>query len=240
MGLFTKKATKEVYDYAFEANKYVEKRVLNHRGKVAIGAAALVGIYTLVADEYGDMFGDVGTTRSQEVARGIADDEYRARFAVLNPADKFTMQYGGETMIRVDYTEGDDGLVGGILSSDKDYLATYNSACLANTAYDINGGEFTLETGRVFFYSIASGEVPTAAAFAQVDSENPDMLHIASGNSASIGLTFTGVGGDGPLIPANSDTERILATYGCQSGLTSIELEYDGTLDYHNLTVSVD
>lgn len=219
MGFFTKEVLRL---NPYNRKEYVRGRGLTVPGKVAFALGLMAVVYGIFGDSTMDLMGDSHHDRSQEEATEVAQTEYSEMFAAASPADKFTLQYGGTTVYRVDQRIGGNGTLGSFTEGSEDYKATFNNGCLANTAYDINGGDLSVEFSTGLFIRTrvaAEADIPTAAAFAEVDAGDPDMLRIVSGNDQSTDLVFTGVESDGPLVPVEGETQRILDTYGCQTGL---------------------
>ncbi len=209
--------------YGNEFEPLTKKEIVKGSVKATLGVLAVAaGSYLVLANNYVDILGDRPGQRTADEAAEIAQETYNQTFDSLSPADKFTLQYGGKTTMRIDYAPGGNGILG-MIEPDNDYRVEYNNGCLANTAYDINGGSFTLSVSGLFFHVESKGEVPTAAAYAEKDQENPDVVHIISGNSNSINLNFSGVSSH-ELKPMDEETNRILETYGCQVGMSGPEL----------------
>lgn len=169
--------------------------------------------------------GESPEPRTLEAARMIADEHYYDSFSKLSPADKFTTQYAADTTIRIDNLENTGRGFRGALSRhvNKDYAVAYNNGCLANTAYDIDGGNFEYRAKGLLFHAEAQGSIPTAAATAEINPENPDQLLVVSGSSNPNTLVFDGLSTGSALVPADETTNRILETHGCSTGIQSVE-----------------
>lgn len=220
MGLFTKEVS--LYDEYYNQN--VTRQRTTGLGYAVIGLLSVAGVYGLVSDGNVDILGDNTTNRSSSEAEALATNRYQSVWDQANPADKFTLQYGTSTLVRTDASPGGNGIAGSMSESSDDFQTVFNNACLNSTAYDIDGGRITGDIDGLFVDGTVTGDVPTAAAFAIVDSDNPDLLVVKSGNSDSADLRFTGVLDGEDLSPADAQTERILDTYGCETGVVSHEL----------------
>src|SRR5690606_317437 len=111
---------------------------------------------------------------------------YENTYRNSSPAGKFMLQYLRAT--EIDIKKSDDMLFfihNGPSSTWHQFF--FNNGCLQNTAYDIAGGALNLEAESSGFFSSSSagaeGNIPTAAAFALIDSKNPDDLIIESGHT---------------------------------------------------------
>jgi hypothetical protein len=201
-----------------------------------ITAIASIGGAALLAAGCGSGIGSKETAQNEAVAR------YNKIFENSSPAGKFMLQYLRTT--EIDIKKSDDMLLFihvGPTSTWRQFF--FNNGCLQNTAYDIAGGALNLSAESSGLFSSSSahaeGNIPTAAAFALIDSKNPDDLIIESGHSDSVSLRFSGLEGDQPLIPANAQTENVLETYGCNTGIPSGHKEVHG-YDLNNTSPWVD
>lgn len=209
--------------YHGSGRTYYETR-LNWKGRLAslAGALALAGAtIALFADDHIDFLGDRSKPKTNEELIKTAQSDYDSAFVALNPAQKFTTQYSGTTEVSVGYRTGGNGFLGTV---DAPSTATivFNNGCLDNTAYDIDGGEFSFSASGLFFSSAAKGDTPSAAAYAELNEANPDQVRVISGNTNSVNLTFNGVETSSSLEPADEQTQRILDTYGCKVGVQGI------------------
>jgi hypothetical protein len=172
--------------------------------RLAAGSLTL-SIGVLLFSERGvDALGDSGRERSSTEMQQLAEERHSIRFRRESSVGKFALQFLAPPTIKVGKRDGDKGIAGFIASSiPTEY--SIGSSCLANSAYDIDGGTIS---GR------AHGNIPTSAAFVYVDAEKPDLMIVKSGNSQSVDLYFRGVTGD-YLIPADNPTMNVLTTYGC-------------------------
>lgn len=177
--------------------------------------------------------------RGVEEAREIALSEYQSAWDEASPSEKFMLQYGGESVFRVDASPGGAGLLGAWSEDAEDYRVVVGNGCLGSTAYDIDGGSFTFSYRGLFVRASGEADVPTAAAFAEVDSENSDILRVSSGHTNSVDLTFRGLTTDAPLVPADPQTQNLLDTYGCETGIVSDESVRTVYLDNEGLYESL-
>lgn len=227
MGFFTKRVMKrDYYDGDYEGT------ALNVNGKVVAFLAAVGLGFMMFGDGNMDMAGDSGRTRHEREAREIVTEYYDGLYDSLSPAERFTLQFGGETVLRVDRTPGANGILGAFSEANEDFIATYNNGCLESTAYDVNGGEISFSVRGLFNRVSAEGDIPTAAAFVELSSDDSDRIRVASGNTNSIDLEFTGAERGNALVPASEQTQRILDTYGCETGLLSFSLTDTGDIPY--------
>lgn len=198
-----------------------------------VAAIAVIGLtgYGIFGDSAMDVMGDESRDRTEDEAREIAVREYGDMFQTLSPADMFTVQYAGITKYRVDARPDGSGILGTFSEGSEDFEVIFNDGCLANTAYDINGGELSISLSTGLFVrtsATAEADIPSAAAFVELDPENSDRIRVASGNSNSSDLSFSGIQGREGLVPADEQTERILETYGCEDNL--VETSLNGTV----------
>lgn len=172
------------------------------------------------------LIGSYGKQFPQAEAQKLNMKKYTSAFQATSPAGKFVMQYLKH--INIDHIEYPDahGLTAGrveayVVGNGAYWQTSVGNACLNNTAYDIAGGtiDFNLTYDGLFSYGNASanGNIPTAAAYAEISPENHNDLIVQSGNNNSIELTFSGLEDRTAhaLTPANEQTKNILATYGC-------------------------
>lgn len=224
-------------DY-FGSGKYTTVEVVRPTkiGKVIMGlfgVTALLGASVFTISESGaDVFGDSNTAqpfpRSEQLeeASKKATEKYEEIFTTASPAGKFALQYLTETTIVVDVRvhepNNGSGLAGLFSSSveNEEFKATFNDGCLSGTAYDTNGGDITgiiVGTSTGFI----EGEIPTALAKPQIDSTNPDILLVQSGEEV---LKFSGLIDGDRLTPADQFTvDQVDGTQHCDIGLLSID-----------------
>lgn len=181
-----------------------------------VGVATLAGLSTLA------LAGCSGGIHSRKEARAIAVNKFERTYDGASPAGKYMLQFLRTTQI--DILDANNGSLGSGNGGTQDYNQFFfGSDCLQNTAYDTAGGEINVQASASGFLdsssASANGNIPTAAAYADIDPKNPNELIIESGHTNSVNLTFTGVEGDAPLQPANTQTKNVLATYGCEPGI---------------------
>lgn len=200
--------------------KYTQRSRFNSLGRsLAVGALALGALYLAFADSKMDMLGDRNAPAlSADKAKAEAVARYQRTFEAAPPTGKFALQYLTPTDAVVRLRKGGNGPLGLATEGDKAQF-TFNNGCLNKTAYDINGGDIEGMISGVFTSGYISGEVPTAAANAYVDSDNPNTLVITSGHANSRDLRFSGLTEGSELEPLDQLTEDVLKTYGCSTGL---------------------
>jgi hypothetical protein len=134
------------------------------------------------------------------------------------------LQYLRSTTVLTPEYVHDTGLISAIETDfgASRYQIQINNGCLEKTAYDIAGGSLSGSWSGLFSGGSFSGNVPTAAAYAYVNSEHPNDLTIESGHSNSINLHFTGADEGQELIPADQQTRNVLDTYGCRTGVAGL------------------
>lgn len=156
------------------------------------------------------------TKVSYNDAKHKADERFEKTFKQASPAGKFLIQYLRVTKVAEVRYEGWDNA--GMPAKTE---FRYGKACLEGTAYDIAGGSVSASAVTSGLFSTSrvteEGNVPTAAAYAQVDSDHPDVMLVRSGHTNSADLYFNNVHGDGRLEPADKTTKDILLTYGCEN-----------------------
>ena len=171
-----------------------------------------------------------GTTISLEKAQKKAATRYDRVFNRSSAAGRYLIQYLRVTKVAELQHKGLDD--GGVANK---YEFDFGDACLQGTAYDISGGSVTASAraGGLFgsASSSAEGSVPTAAAYAELDQDNPNLLLIRSGHTDSVDLHFTNAQGPDRMVPADASTENILKTYGCEKS-PSIKHTYFEIGDY--------
>lgn len=175
-----------------------------------VGALAAIGGFGLFAVGCGT------ETHTLSEARQIADKKYVRAWDHASPAGKFLLQY-----LRVSYADvvkhKDDQFY-----VDSTYRFAFNDGCLGGTSYDIAGGEFNVSASASGFLTSASahaqGKIPAAAASAYVSNRDPNILEVQSGHDHPYVLTFSGLEGNGKLVPATQQTENVLRTWGCHEG----------------------
>ena len=203
-------------------NQTVEK--VKHNGRKLAALAAIGGVGLLAA-------GCGAGVGSKKVAEKEAVARYDNAFKNSSPAGKFMLQYLRTT--EIDIKKSDDMFlfihVGPTSTWHKFF---FNNGCLQNTAYDTAGGALNLKAEAGGFFSSAQaqahGNIPTAAAYALIDPKNPDDLIVESGHTDSVNLLFSGLESGDPLMPANAQTQNVLDTYGCKTGVPSGYKEVNG------------
>jgi hypothetical protein len=184
----------------------------------ALRIAAIGGLSALALAGCGE-----SGIHSRKAARAVAAAKFDSTYDGASPAGKYMLQFLRATQIDImSSNNGGFNLDSNHGTSSYDQFF-FGSACLQNTAYDTAGGEINVQASASGFLNSSSasanGNIPTAAAYADIDPKNPDDLIIESGHANSINLTFSGIEGDAPLQPANTQTKNVLATYGCESGI---------------------
>lgn len=181
-----------------------------------VAALAAIGGAGILASGCGE------ETHTLPEAKKIAANKYKAAWNHASPAGKFLIQY-----LRVGYADvskhrTDDGYI------DSTYTFAFNDGCLGGTSYDIAGGKFDVSASAGGFLSHAEvhaeGTIPAAAANAYVSDKKPDVLSVESGHDNSRNLTFSGVEGNGELVPVGQQTKNVLNTWGCQIGPKGYEV----------------
>jgi hypothetical protein len=180
----------------------ITKHRINKRGKMVAKLAAVALVVGTFAEQGLDVLGDRGHKVPKAVAEATNTAHYNKTFDAASPAGKFTLQYLRTTEVASASVKGEWGFNGTFFANgfDKE-VSTFNNGCLQQTAYDI------------------AGVTPTAAAFAEVNPDNSDQLAVKSGNAKSVDLHFNGLNEGHQLIPADTQTQNILETYGCKTGL---------------------
>lgn len=237
MGVFTKKEsrTRKAYIdsyYGRIPEKHYEVRVPTKVGVVALSAVAFLGVYSLFTDRGGDILGDSNNlpekTRDEitETYQPRAQAKYRKAYESAPPAGKFALEFLTTTDVQFDTDESNGNGIAGVVTEnpDQDAIFTFNNGCLNKTAYDINGGEIEGLITGLFTGGYVSGEFPTAAAYAHVDSNDSNVLVVSSGHTDSIDLRFSGLAEGDHLEPLDNATIGILDTYGCETGITNVKI----------------
>jgi hypothetical protein len=191
--------------------------------------AATLGAIGIVGFLGKGCVGTKGQEISIEQASTEAQIEYDEIFENSSASGKFLLQYIEPTKINVVKYKDNGGLIAffhegseGHGGDDYVYNVSVNNGCLKSTAYDIAGGTIEGEFHGLFSSGEVNGNVPTAAAYAYVDKKDPDKLLVQSGHSNSKDLNFTGLLDGEALIPADSQTESVLETYGCETGISKV------------------
>lgn len=227
MPRLTRKVTRTEQYYGRQ--RTVTKNEVTGFGMAVFGALGFGLAYIGLADSRLDMLGDV--SRSEDVSVEAQNDEalrtaapkYDQVYADASPAGKYALQFLTTTDVvttvrRIEPNNG-SGLLG-LVSGDPDDKIKVNTRfgdnCLANTAYDINGGNIEGLITGLFVSGSIEGEIPTAAANAYVASDSPDTLTIQSGHANSRDLSFRGLSNGSYLVPADQQTQDVLQTYGCE------------------------
>jgi hypothetical protein len=177
---------------------------------VAIGAG-------LFAEKGLDILGDKGSKIPEEQAQSTALAQYQDTFSQASPAGKFALQYLQTTEVKTPKYEGNWGILS-LFASDN-YFISIDNGCLKKTAYDIAGGSMEGSFDGLFSSGKVKGDVPTAAAYAYVDSKSPDRMVVESGHDQSLALHFSGAEDSERLQPADEQTQNVLATYGCEESM---------------------
>jgi hypothetical protein len=219
-----------------ERKKYADRGFgeyyeLNTRGMIATTLTVLAIGAGLFAEKGLDILGDRGHKIQADIAEAKAQEQYKNAFKKASPAGKFVLQYLTTTEVRTPKYEGNWGLLSFIGNkSEEDYLVSINDGCLSSTAYDIAGGSIRGSFSGLFSSGSVEGDMPTAAAFAYVDSKHPDRLTVKSGHDNSVDLRFLGASDDSTaLYPADGQTRDVLyATNKCEDGLIGIRGAYYG------------
>jgi hypothetical protein len=170
--------------------------------------------------------GSFGHKISNAEASKKAMKTYNEVYAKSSPAKRFSLQYLATPQVVIHDRPGESGILAAIHEGSAGEIGSYfkrivriNNSCLKNTAFDIQGGEVHGSVSG-FASGNVDGNVPTAAAEAYVDSENPDELMVRSGNPVPTVLRFSGAKFGNKLIPLDKVTRDVLATNGCESGVT--------------------
>jgi hypothetical protein len=207
----------EAFAIAANKSKRYGKNVLKV-GAVCLGAFALFSPDYINVESIAP--GSLGDKVPQDKAVAEAKQTYLRAFHKASPAGKFVMQYLTPGQIRIKGYQHNTGIISGLWhKDDSDYMVTINNACLDKTAYDVAGGSIKGSYRGIFSSGVVSGDVPTAAAYAYQDSDNPDELLIRSGHTDSKDLHFTGLINGGQLVPEDQQTKDVLSTYGCAVGV---------------------
>jgi hypothetical protein len=186
----------------------------------AIGGAGF-GVYW-VGEK---VVGSYGSPVPKQEAVSQALSKYDTAFTHASPAGKFITEYLRRTTVDTTEYPHPTGLDG--WGQGPQYQVHFNDGCLYNTAYDISGGSIHATIEGLFSYANISGNSPSAAAFAEINPQNPDDLIVQSGHTNSVNLMFSGLEGDKTsLTPANQQTKNILETYGCKVGVMGIDSSY--------------
>lgn len=194
---------------------------LTRLGRLTACVSLAVAGYFGFSNKYMDIEGDAPKKLPVAPAQVVAQNRYNQTFQAAPPAGKFALQYLTSTDVAERGNTDGNSFAGEAGSSREDYQFHFNNGCLANTAYDIDGGKTEGTITGLFTRGEVHGDVPTAAANAYTDSDNPDELVVESGHAGSKVLRFTGVENGTELQPADQQTEDVLETYGCKTGLTS-------------------
>lgn len=210
--------------------------------KATLAAGALILAGPTVLHGCGEAVGSKGHKISAEEATEKALKRYDEAFHRASPAGKFVLQYIQTTEVTQTKYEGNHGLIAafhegadGHMGNDYVYAVKINNACLQNTAYDIAGGTVKGPLNGLFSSGGVDGRVPTAAAYAEVNPDNPDELIVQSGHDNSKDLHFSGLTEGNALVSADDQTKNALATYGCETGVmkvTSPNTIYDQSSPY--------
>jgi hypothetical protein len=222
----------EAFAVAANKSKEIGKKVLK-LGAVGLGAFALFSPDYINVESI--FPGSLGDKVSQDKAITEAKQSYLRAFHKASPAGKFVMQYLTPGQLRVKEYQHNTGIISGLWhKDDSDYMVTINNACLDKTAYDVAGGSIKGSYSGIFSSGVISGDVPTAAAYAYQDSNNPDVLLVRSGHTDSKDLHFTGLLNGDQLVPADQQTQNVLSTYGCEVGVQEVRQAAIGeqTSDY--------
>lgn len=207
------------------------ERVKHNVGTTALGAS-VVGVCVLgIGSGLRAFIGSYGPQYPKSDSQKLAIDKYTAAFQAASPAGKFVMQYLRTVNIdHVEYPDAHGWSGDNVLAQDgwgAYWQTSVGNACLENTAYAIAGGkvDVNLTYGGIFSYVSASaqGNIPTAAAYAEVDPQDSNDLLVISGNDHSVSLTLSGLENKGvdELTPANAQTRNILVTYGCSNQVST-------------------
>lgn len=190
----------------------------------AINTLAVIAVgFALFSEKGIDILGDKEHRVPENTTLAQNQKKYNKTFVAASPAGKFVLQYLRSTKVATPAYEGGWGINKIFTTREKkNIISTYNNGCLEKTAYDIAGGSIEGSVSGIFSSGSVSGTVPTAAAYAQKNANNPDQIVIKSGNSKSVDLTLNGVT-NLELVAANETTQNILDTYGCKTGLQSWE-----------------
>ena len=188
-------------------------------------AAVVVGSLALSACSFNPK-NEKAVSRLEAKEKAVV--RYDKAFQKESPAGKFVVQYLGRTRLDVrQFPHAQPDSNAG--TNDPNYIVKFNNGCLFNTAYDISGGTIkgTFNIDGLFTWGSGSvsGNVPTAAAYAEVNPQNKNQLIIESGHSDSVSLLLNGLEEGSSLVPANAQTTNILYTYGCETGITSSHLK---------------
>lgn len=167
--------------------------------------------------------GNPGKKISVSEARQSALFHYDKTFQLASPAGKFVLQYLRSSNVVIDKYQGaQDGLFSKD-HTDNVYDFHVNNGCLENTAYDIAGGAVKGSVSGFLVSGSVNGNIPTAAAFAEINPQNPDQLIVKSGHTNSVDLHFNGLKQGQTLAPSDNQTSNVLNTYGCETGVISME-----------------
>jgi hypothetical protein len=167
------------------------------------------------------VIGSYGPEVPEQTARAEAVAHYDQAFRAASPAGKFIIEYLRKTASSITQYPEANGFMGTIVDGNV-WQINFNNGCLYDTAYDIAGGAIHASISGLFTQGSASGNIPTAAAFAEINPNNPNELIVESGNSDPVNLVFTGLNHGDSLTPANSQTSNILKTYGCKEGVIGV------------------
>lgn len=190
--------------------------------KATKAAALLIAAVAVLGANRGH-YGHVEADR-QVIPRGMA--VYDANYHKASAAGKFDIQF-----INVNKVTTKRNFIGGrklltlIQGFDKGTLyqqLTLNNACLANSAYDITGGSTEIYSSGLFSSTSIETKTTAAAASAEINPSNPDDLIIHSGSTGIDNLNFSGLQSGDKLVPLDSHTKDVLATYGCKSGVVDV------------------
>ena len=209
-------------EYRNKPNKFVERS--KDAGKIAAALAVVAGLgygATKVWDFAMFIRGGDGPNVPVKTAVNEAKTDYNNSFLRSSAAGKFIIEYLRKTDIEIHEYPKNHGLNGGSVANEV-WGVHFNNGCLFNTAYDISGGRINATVEGLFTYANISGNSPAAAAYAQINPSNPNQLIIESGHSNSVNLVFDGLQTGTTLTPDNNQTENILKTYGCQTGMTNV------------------
>ncbi len=244
---FTKEATAVRYrpdKYGIYDYRSVDVRRPTLLGYTLLALASIPVMGAVVSDKYMDIFGDKNT--AQDIPTAVindsvlrkSDEAYQRTYDAASPSGKFALQYltssDYETTERVHETNNGSSILGfftGGYHENSNFIVTTNNGCLNKTSYDIDGGDISGTITGLFVNGSVQGEIPTAAASAFVDSSNPDELIVASGNTKSRDLRFTGLTEGNSLTPADQQTKDVLNTYGCKLGVQNGPAVTDGYSD---------